>query len=330
MMKFSLGTSYKHLARLLLLPLLVAVGAATAQTYPDKSKPIRLIVPFNAGTSTDVLGRALGRAMTDVAGLNVIIDNVAGAEAVLGARAAKQAPPDGYTMFLTTLSTQAVNPHMLANLPYDPIADFIPLVGVAKAPLMMNVGPGVPFKSAREFFAAARANPGKYSFGSASATVRLASEMLAQAAGVQFLAVPYKNFSDLMTNVASGEVHFMIADLGTAGPFYKSGVRPLMTVSGKRVASYPDVPTAQDEGLGDYNVAGWYATYFPAKTPPAIVSAMRNIVREAAKSKHVTDVMATFAFEPLLVEADELDAFQRAEYEKWGKAVKAANLGPAK
>jgi tripartite-type tricarboxylate transporter receptor subunit TctC len=327
-MRNATGLSCFRLVQLLLLWLVVGLGSATARTYPDKSKSMRLVVPFNAGTSTDAIGRALARGMADVAGVNVVVENLPGAEAVIGARAVKQAAPDGYTILLTTLSTHAVNPHMLPNLPYDAFKDFLPLVGVAQGPLVMSVGPAVPFKSAREFFAAARANPGKYTFGSASATTRLAGEMLGQAAGAQLLAVPYKSFGDLMTNLAAGEIHFTIADIGTMRPFYGSGVRPLASVSGKRIPAFQNVPTVQEEGVGSYEVSVWFATFFPANTPPAIVAQMRNILNDAAKTKHVTDVFSTFSLEPMPLVGQELDAFLRAEFDKWGKAVRAANLGP--
>ncbi|WP_198084592.1 tripartite tricarboxylate transporter substrate binding protein [Variovorax sp. E3] len=322
------GWPHFRLIQLLLLWLVIGLGSATAQSYPEKSKPIRLVVPFNAGSSTDAIGRALARGMAEVAGLNVVVENMPGAEAVLGTRAVKQAAPDGYTMLLTTLSTHAVNPHMLPKLPYDPIKDFVPLVGVAQGPLVMSVGPAFPFKSAREFFAAARANPGKYTFGSASATTRLAGEMLGQAAGIRLLAVPYKSFSDLMTNLVAGEIHFTIADVGGMKPFYGSGVRPLASVSGKRIPAFPDVPTMQEEGLPSYEASVWFATYFPANTPPAIAERMRDLLNDAAKTKYVTEVLSTSSLEPMPLAGQELDAFQRAELEKWGKAVRAANLGP--
>ena len=316
--------------RYLPLGLLLTAGLASAQSYPDKSRPIKLIVPFGAGSSADVLARALGRGMTDVAGVNVVVDNKPGAEAVIGMQAAKLSAPDGYTMVLTTISTQAVNLHMLANMPYDPIADFVPLAGVAKISLMMNVGPSVPFKSAREFIAAARANPGKYTFGNASATTRLAGEMLQRSAGIQLVSVPYKNFTDALSNLASGELDTVIVDAATAGAFYKQNVRPLASAGSSRVALYPNVPTLKEEGVADYEVDGWFAAYFPAKTPPAIAAAMRDILRDALKTKYVAEVYGTFAMEPLDLFGDRLDAFQRAELDKWGKAVKAANLGPKK
>src|SRR5258706_13668303 len=144
------------------LAALITSGLAVAQPYPDKSQPIKMIVPFGPGSSADQLARAVARGIGEVAGVNVIVDNRPGADGFIGVEAAKQARPDGYTLLVTTNSTQVVNPHLYNKLPYDPIADFIPLAGVARVPMMVNVGPSVPFKTAREFMAAARANPGKY------------------------------------------------------------------------------------------------------------------------------------------------------------------------
>ena len=330
-MKLTKTRTYRACARLfglMMLCFVVGMNGAAAQAYPDKSKPIRLVVPFNAGSSADAIGRALARGMTEVAGVNVVVENMPGAEAVLGARAVKQAAPDGYTLLLTTLSTHAVNPHMIPNLPYDAVKDFVPITGVSKGPLVVAVGPKFPFASAREFFDAARANPGKYTVGSASATTRLAGEMLAQAAGVQLLAVPYKSFGDLMTNMIAGDIHLMIIDIGTMNPFVASGIRPLLNVSGKRIPAYPNVPTAQEEGMPSYEVSVWTATYFPAKTPAGNVATMREMINGAMKTKYVTDVLASFSLEPMPLTGPAFDAFQRTEFEKWGSAVKAANLGP--
>lgn len=305
---------------------LMVVGIASAQTYPDKAKPIRVIAPFGVGTSTDVLARAVARGVAETSGVNLVIDNRVGGEGVIALQAAKTAPADGYTMLFTSLSTQVVNPHMFKQLSYDPVADFVPLVGLAKTPLMLNLGTSTTFNTAREFFAAAKAAPGKYTYGSASATTRAAGEILQREAGIQLLNVGYKNFTDAMSNLASGMIDLVLVDPATAGAFYKQGVRPVATTVATRLRQYPDVPTLREEGLKDFEVVGWFAAYFPAKTPPAAVAAMREILRAALKTKYVTDVYSTFAMEPLDAAGEQLDAFQRQELDRWGKAVRAAGL----
>lgn len=308
---------------------LMAAGLACAQTYPDPSKPIRVVVPFAVGTSTDTLARALARGMFDVAGVNVVTDAKPGGESIIGAQAAKTAAPDGYTFFLTSLSTQVLNPHMLASLPYDPLADFIPLTGVALTPLMVNMRPSTSFKTLQEFIASARAQPGKYTVGIASTFNRLAAETLQRSAGVEMLVVPHKSANDAMISLAAGQLDMVLVDPSTAAPFYQKNVRPIATTGAARVAAHPNVPTVKEGALPGFELVGWYAAYFPAKTPPAIVTAMQDILRKALKTKHVTDVYTTFGLEPLDLAGAELEKFQRREYERWGQAVRAANLSPA-
>lgn len=313
----------------LALGLALAAGAASAQSYPDKSKPIRVIIPSGAGTSIDVLARALARGMADVSGVNVVVDNRPGAEGAIGVQAVKNAAPDGYTMLLTSISTHAMNPHLYNQLPYDPVADFVPLAGVAKTALLMNVGASVNAKTVGEFIAAARANPGKYTFGNGTATTRLAGEMLQQMTGIKLLSVPYKNLAETMTDLSAGRVDVVFIDLLSAKPFYgANSVRPLAVTGPTRMAAMPNVPTMQEQGVAGYDLTGWFASYFPAKVAPEAASAMRDIVRKAVATKHVTDVLANFAMEPLELSGDQLATFQRSESEKWGRVIRAAKMGP--
>lgn len=299
---------------------------SAAQDYPDKGRPIRAIAPFGAGTSTDTLARAVARSMSELNGLNVVIDNRVGADGVIGVQAVKAAPADGYTILFTSLSTQVLNPHTFKQLPYDPIKDLIPLAALGKTALMVNLGPSTPFKTAREFIVAAKANPGKYTIGSGTATTRMAGEMMSRAAGIETLSVPYKSLTDAMTNLAGGQLDAVLTDAGTAGPFYKQGVRPVASTGSTRSGVMPHVPTLQEEGLAGFEVVGWFAAYAPAKTPPAAIARLREMIRNAVKSKYVSDVYGTFAMEPLELSGDELAAFQRAELDKWGKAIRAAGL----
>ena len=316
-----------RLLHFVVLGMLTAAGAAWAQPYPQKSKPIRIIIPFGAASSTDLLSRALGRGITELSGVNVIVENKPGAEGVIGMQAAKNATPDGYTLLMTTNSTQVLNPHMLSNLPYHPVTDFVPVTGVAKFSLIMNVGPTVTQKTARELIEAARANPGKYSFGSGTTMTRLAGEMLQHMSGVKMLSVPYKSVAEAMTALTGAHVHIMFADLPSSSAHYKTGrVNPVAVTSPTRIVARPDLPTLRESGVADYDLTGWWAAYFPAKTPPAIVASMREIIQKAAKTTYVTDMFINFALEPLLASGDELAKLQRSDSEKYGKLVRAANL----
>lgn len=210
------------LIRLLALGMLVAAGAAAGQSYPDKSKQLRIVVPSGAATSIDMLARGLAQGITDVAGLPAIVENKPGADGVIGVQAVKTAPADGYTVLLTNSSTQVLNVHMLAKIPYDPVADFAPLIGVAKTSLVMNAGPSTPFKTVREFIEAAKANPGKYTFGTGTATTRLAGELLKYSAGINMLDVPFKSLADTMIALVAGQIDVVFIDPQSASAFLQA------------------------------------------------------------------------------------------------------------
>ena len=313
----------------LLLGLLITAAPAWAQSYPDKSRPLKLVVPFGTASSSDMLARALGRGINEVSGMTVVVENKPGAEGVIGVQAVKSASPDGYTLLLTSSSTQVLNPHMIPQLPYDPVADFMPLTGVSKSWQVLNAGPSVQFKTAREFIAAARANPGKYSFGSGTATSRLSGELLQRLANVTLLLVPYKSTAEALTGLASGQVDVVFADVPSSAPHYQTGrARALAITNATRAAALPNVPTLREEGVAEYEITAWFATYFPSKTPPEIAATMRDILRKALQTKVVTDVFATFALEPLEASGEQLTTLQRSESDKWGRLVRAANLAP--
>ncbi|HSV77972.1 MAG TPA: tripartite tricarboxylate transporter substrate binding protein [Ramlibacter sp.] len=317
------------LIRSFLLGLALVAGVAQAQTFPDKSRPLRIIVPAGAASTSDLLARAYGRAITEVAGLPVVVENKPGAEGVIGLQAVKSAPADGYTIMLTSNSTQVLNSLMLPNLPYDPVADFVPLTGAGKAALVMYVSAGLPLRSAHEFIEAARANPGKHTFGSNTATGRLLGEMVEQMAGIKLLSVPFKTLPEVMTAVGAGQVDMAFATVSTADAYLKAGrVRPLAVTSATRLAALPNVPTLREQGLRDYDLTSWLATYAPAGTPPAVAATLRDILRKAGQASTVKDVLHNFAMEPLELAGDELTALQRAETEKWRKVTRASAQRP--
>lgn len=312
------------LAPLLAASLFALSCASNAQGYPDKTRPIRLVVPFGAGSGTDLIARAYARAMTEQAGVNMVVDNKPGAEGVIGVEAVKSAPADGYTLLIANTSTHVLNVHMLAKIPYDPVADFIPVSGVAKFGLVINAGPSTKFQSARELLEAARANPGKYSYGSGTASTRLAMEMFEYLGKVKMLSVPYKAMTQATTALAAGEIDILVNDVATGKPHYQTGrVRPLAATGKDRLAALPTVPTVREQGIENYDLSGWFAMFLPANTPAPIVTALRNMLRDASHSKYVTDSLATNSYEPLDMEPAQLLAMERADIERWGKLLRA-------
>lgn len=314
--------------RILAVSLLTICCTAFSQTFPDKTRPIRLVVPFGAGSGTDLIARAYGKAMAEQHGVNVVIDNKPGAEGVIGVEAVKNAPADGYTFLIANTSTHVLNVHMLQKIPYDPIADFMPVATVAKFALVLNAGPSTKFKSARDAVEAARANPGKYSYGSGTASTRLGMELLAHLAKVDLLSVPYRSMAQATTALAAGEVDLLINDVATGAPHYQTGrVRPLGSTGRERLTALPAVPTLREQGVEGYELSGWFAMLLPANTSPTVAASLRSMLREAAASKPVSDALAANSYEPLDMEPAQLAAMHRTDIERWGVLLKAMNKG---
>ncbi len=213
---------------------------------------------------------------------------------------------------------------MLPNLAYDPIADFVPISGIAKFSNVLNASSALPYKTAKEFVEAAKKNPGKYRAASATTFTRLEMELLQKVAGIELLQVPYKAMAEATTALVSGEVDVLFNDAATAAAFYKSGkVHPLGVTGATRMSGLPNVPTLREQGLGDYEFTGWIAMYFPAKTPAPVVAAMRDLLKETATSPHVADAMTRASFEPLNITGEQVSALQRADSDRLGKLARA-------
>jgi tripartite-type tricarboxylate transporter receptor subunit TctC len=313
----------KHSRFLVAAALTLVATLVGAQPYPDKATPIRFVVPFGPGTGIDLMARAYSRAMAEQAGVKAIIDNKPGAEGVIGIQAVKTAAADGYTVLWGNFSTQVLNAHMLQNLPYDPVNDFVPVAATENVSLAINAGPSTKFRSIKEVIEAARANPGKLSYGSGSASTRLIMEMFEYMAGVKMLAVPYKTQAQATTALAAGEVDFLATDVPTALPFYKSGqLRPLATTGSKRLSILPDVPTVREQGLADYEFAAWHAVFVPARTPAVVIERLRSLLRDAAKSKYVAEVLASKASEPMDMDTQQLNTLIRKDLDVWGQRLR--------
>ncbi|HZF86372.1 MAG TPA: tripartite tricarboxylate transporter substrate binding protein [Burkholderiaceae bacterium] len=302
-----------------------ALGAG-AQGFPDK--PITFVVPFAAGTATDQIARALGNAITAETKQSVVIDNKAGASGFIASQFVAKAPADGYTVLVTTNTTHAANEHLYKKLPYDPVKDFAPIAGLGKGGQIMVVAPTFPAKTVAEFIALAKKEPGKYSFGSGSSSSRMAGELLQQMADIKLLHVPYKSNTLAVTDLMGGQIHMMITDTATGLPQVKAGkLRALGMSSAKRSPLAPDVPTIAEAGVKGYEMGYWFAAYAPAKTPPAVVAKLNELLVKAAKSESAKSAF----YEPTGTEVftttpDEMAKFQAAESQKWGRIVKAAGI----
>ena len=306
--------------------MVVASLPGHAQTFPEK--PITFVVPFAAGTATDQIARALGTQITAETKQAVVIDNKAGASGFIASQSVAKAPADGYTVLITTNTTHAANEHLFKKLPYDPVKDFSPVAALGKGGQIMVVNPTFPAKSVAEFIALAKKEPGKYSFGSGSSSSRMAGELLQQMADIKLLHVPYKSNTLAVTDLLGGQINMMITDTATGLPQVKAGkLRALGFSSSTRSTLAPDVPTIAEAGVKGYEMGYWFAAYAPAKTPPAVVKRLNELLVKAAKS----EAAKTAFYEPTGTEVftsspEELAKFQAGESQKWGRIVKAAGI----
>ncbi|MBX3607365.1 MAG: tripartite tricarboxylate transporter substrate binding protein [Piscinibacter sp.] len=302
-------------------------GLAAAQAFP--TRPITFIVPFAAGSATDQLARALGQSLTEQTRQAVVVDNKAGASGMLAAQAAARAPADGYTVLITTNTTQAANEHLYKKLPYDPVKDFAPLTGLGKGGQVLVVNSNAPYHSVAELLAAARQNPGKLSFGSGSSSSRVAGEMLKQLAGVDLLHVPYKSNPLAITDLLGGQIDLMITDTSTGVPQARAGkLRALGFSTQTRSPQLPDVPTIEEAGVKGYDMGYWFAAYAPAGTPAPVVAKLNELLVAAVKSAPAKTFFDAGGVAPWTSTPDALAKFQAGETQKWGKVIKAAGIEP--
>ena len=315
------------LARTALAALALASAGALAQDYP--SKPITFVVPFAAGSATDQLARALGQGVAEATKQSVVVDNKPGASGFLAAQQVAKAPADGYTVLISTNTTHAANEHLFKSLPYDPVKDFAPVRLLGKGGQIMIVNPKVQAKTVAEFVALAKKNPGKLSFGSGSSSSRIAGELLQQMAGIEVLHVPYKSNPLAITDLLGGTIDMMITDTATGLPQVKADkVRALGVTARKRSPLAPDVPTIDEAGVKGYEMGYWFAAYVPARTPPAVVKRLQELLVAATKGPAAVKFYESSGVDAAVSTPEELAKFQAAESQKWGRIVKAANITP--
>ncbi len=305
---------------------LVATGVA-AQDFPTKS--ITFVVPFAAGSATDLLARAVGQAVSTETKQAVIVDNKPGASGMIAAAFVAKAPADGYTILVTTNTTHAANEHLYRKLTYDPVKDFAPISGLGKGGQVMVVRNDLPVKSVQEFIALAKKSPGKVNFGSGSSSSRIAGELLQQMAGIELLHVPYKSNPLAVTDMLSGTIDMMITDTTTGLPQVQAGKLRALAYSGdKRSRLAPDLPTIAEAGVKGYEMSYWFAAYAPAGTPPAVVKRLNALLVAATRSGPVTAFYEKTGVDAFTTTPEQLAAFQATETRKWGEIIKKANIQP--
>jgi len=312
-----------------LLAAAVLAWPATAAPPAYPAKPLKIIVPFPAGSGTDAGARLLGQWLTARTAQPVIVDNRPGASGFIAAQAAASAPPDGYTLLLTTNTTHAANPAMFRKLPYDPVNDFEPVSMVGSAGLLLLVPAASPYRDIGSFLAQLRAGGKRLHFGAGNSSSRIAGELLKTATGADLLAVPYKGTPPALTDLMGGQIDFMFCDVSPALPLVTSGkLRALATSSADRELLLRDVPTLTEAGLKGFEMTVWSAAFVPAKTPKDTVAKLSELLRAALADPAVRQEFSNTGGRSRGSTPDELRAFVKSEMAKWAAAVKTAGIQP--
>ena len=296
---------------------------AHAQAWP--SKPIKWVVPFAPGGTTDILARTVGEKLAIALGQPVIIENKPGAGGGVGAEFTARSAPDGYTIMGGTISTHAINASLYKDLPYDPVKDFVAITLIARVPNMLVVNPAVPAKDVKELIALLKANPNKYSFASSGngTSQHLSGELFKSMSGTEMQHIPYKGSPPALQDVMGGQVTMTFDNITTAWTLAKAGkLRALAVTTAKRSSIAPDVPTLAESGLPGFEVGSWQGVFAPAGTPPAIVKRLNAEIVKALNLPDVREKLAGLGAEIVADSPEEFSALVKAEVVKWADVVK--------
>ena len=299
---------------------------AEAQTYPSKS--VRLVVPFAAGGSTDIVARTLAPRLTEMWGQTVVVDNRPGGSTVIGTEIVAKSPPDGHTLFITPAPFTIV-PSLLKKLPYDPIKDFEPVTLINTTPLVVVVHPGVPAKNIKELAALAKAKPGALNFGSSGSggSNHLAGELFNSMAGVKMVHIPYKGNAPALVDLLGGHVDVVFNGLTSAIPLIRGGkLRALGMTSLARAGAMPDVATLDEQGLKGFLAVAWNGVTAPARTPRDVINKINADVSKVVKTAEMIEKLKADGSDPAGYTVEQYQKFLRDETAKWAKVITAAGV----
>jgi len=302
-------------------------ATATAQSWPNK--PIRMIVPFPPGGGVDFIGRIVGQKLSERLHQQVIIDNRAGANGILGLEVLKSSPPDGYVIAAASAGPLTVNPHLYRKLPYDTLRDFTHISNMVNFPLLLVAHPSLPVKNIKDLIALAKTRPDEVTYSSPGTgnSAHLAAELFNSMAKVKILHVPYKGTAPAVMAVLSGEAQLTYSSIPTILPFVRNGkVRALGVGNAERVPSLPEFPTIAEAGLPGYEAYAWGGMIGPANMPKEIVTRLNREIVQILKQKDVTDRMLAEGTVPTPSTPEEFTAYIKSELKKWGDVVKLANI----
>jgi len=299
---------------------------AVAQNFPDK--PIRVVVPFAAGSGTDILARIVTEEMRTSMGANFVIDNRAGASGQIGAELVARANPDGYTLFLSTNTPHSANPFLFKKINYDPIKDFAAVSRMIYYVFILVVNPNAGIKTVPELITYVKANPGKISYAFGNSTGQVNGAYFTSAAKLDALPVPYKSTPPAMTDLIAGQVHYMFVDAASSQGHVRSGrLRAIAVMSDKRSDLFPDLPGV-GETVPGFDTVPWAGMFAPAGTPKAVINRLNTEIVKAINKPSVNQKLAESGLQPSPSTPEELDRFVKQQLVAWGKKIKDAGIQP--
>ena len=321
---------WSKLLNLLSAALIGASFASSAWGQPYPNKPVRIVVPFAAGSATDIVARLLADELRGAFDQSFIVDDKPGASARIGAEAVAKAAPDGYTLLVTTNTTHSANPHLFKKLSYDPIKDFAPIGGIMNIPVIVVVNPKLPVNSLKELIDYAKARPGKVPYGYGNSIGQVTGAAFAKAAGIDVIATPYKSSPQAMTDLLGEQIVYAVTDMAAGQALVNSGkLRALAVSTEKRSSLMPDLPTmSETPALAGFELVAWVAMFAPAGTPPEIVNRLSVEVNKALAKPDVKARIAGFAAEVTPSTPEQLGVFVKEQLVSWGKRIRDAGIEP--
>lgn len=306
-------------------PVTHAFAQGDAKDYP--SKPVRLVIPFPPGGGTDILSRVIANKLTETTGWAIVPENKGGAGGTIGISDAVKAPATGYDMVMGQKDNLILGPYLYKSLPWNPVKDLTPVAHVAYTPVIIATSVNSPYKSIADVVKAAKATPGKITYGSPGngTSIHIAGHMFEKAAGIELTHVPYKGSNPALMDAIAGNVDLLVSSIPSAIGQIKAGkLRPLAVTSAKRSSSLPDVPTMQDAGMKGFDVSTWYGLFMPAGTPAPIVQKMNAQVNKLLAMPEVKEAIAAQGAEPQAMSIKEFDAMYKADFSASKALVEAS------
>jgi tripartite-type tricarboxylate transporter receptor subunit TctC len=307
---------------------LAAATPSWSQAWP--ARPVRIVVPFAAGSATDIIARLMADELRAALDQNFVIDNKPGASARIGAELVARAAPDGYTLTVTTNTAHSANPHMFKKLAYDPVKDFTPVAGLMTIPVIVVVHPKTPVNTLQDLIALAKSRPGKLSYGFGNSIGQVTGAAFAKMAGIDVIATPYKSSPQAMTDLLGEQIGYAVTDMAAGQALVNSGkLKALAVSSEKRSPLMPNLPAmAETPALAGFELIAWIAMLAPAGTPPEIVNRLAAEVRKAQAKPEVRERIASFSADVLQANPAELGAFMQAQLVGWGRRIRDAGIEP--